>query len=237
MNSIHRFRLGYLFDSLKGNPKDFEIFAYVSQIAASIGNITVKSDAFNDDYLFANGLSTAKIHISDIRDANGLPVPDNTYLNIFPWRNCSVSNEIIDHRPAGAVFPNPCGTIGRGGVCGGARSDGKWITYRVIDGHIDATYRDEGAAPRVGNITTKSIDVYQASQNWYYDGNTPYLRAGYINLVYTSSGAVTPTPGTVKIDNKPHTMAVTVSGITDAAGRPVPDGTPIMMRGGGYPVA
>jgi hypothetical protein len=160
------------------------------------------------------------IAVSNIRDALGNTVPDGTRIALTAdpwyrrddggWNNESVGGTFLD----GVATPN----------------DGRFKTYTVQNGRVDATYSAETIAPlAVTNPRSSVIAVLVASPL----NNNRLTDRPFAEGVVATSGVATATavtnPTSLVADRQDRVSVVTVSGLTDAQGRVVPDGTKVAI--------
>jgi hypothetical protein len=160
------------------------------------------------------------IAVTNIRDALGNTVPDGTRIALTAdawyrrddggWNNGSVGGTFLD----GVGTPN----------------DSRFKTYTVQNGRVDATYSAETIAPlAVTNPRSSVIAVVVASPlNNHRLQDRPFAEG-----VVATSGVATATavtnPTSLVADRQDRIAVVTVSGLTDAQGRVVPDGTKVAI--------
>ena len=160
------------------------------------------------------------IAVTNIRDALGNTVPDGTRIALTAdawyrrddggWNNGSVGGTFLD----GVATPN----------------DGRFKTYTVQNGRVDATYSAETIAPlAVTNPRSSVIAVVVASPL----NNNKLMDRPFAEGVVAASGVATATastnPTSLLADKQDRVSVVTVSGLTDAQGRVVPDGTKVAI--------
>ncbi len=160
------------------------------------------------------------IAVTNIRDALGSTVPDGTRIALTAdawyrrddggWNNGSVGGTFLD----GVATPN----------------DSRFKTYTVQNGRVDATYSAETIAPlAVTNPRSSVIAVVVASPI----NNHKLMDRPFAEGVVATSGVATATastnPTSLLADRQDRVAVVTVSGLTDAQGRAVPDGTKVAI--------
>jgi hypothetical protein len=160
------------------------------------------------------------IAVTNIRDALGSVVPDGTRIALTAdpwyrrddggWNNGSVGGTFLD----GVATPN----------------DAQFKTYTVQNGRVDATFSAETIAPLpVTNPRSSVIAVVVASPL----NNNRLQNRPFAEGVVATSGVATATastnPTSLVADRQDRVAVVTVSGLTDAQGRAVPDGTKVAI--------
>ena len=203
------------------NELEFEVTGgYGSSIAASC-NINLNPS----NGVFANGADTAEITALNIRDAQDLLVPDGSYLLFEPVYRSNYSdmggfqNTISPYSP----IPYP------------ARSyDGRMVAGKISGGIVKATYQAPTAGLEFSNPRSiRGINVYAGQPDWHgYIGPVNLILSYNVPIVYTDRvSGITTSPSTVPVCQD-VSVTVNISGITDANGEIVPDGTPIRIDGG-----
>ena len=212
-------------ECLESNSKNFEVIGYGSVIAASCD---INLNPLNG--VFANGYDTAEITILNIRDAQGLFVPDGSFLVFEPLyrSNYSDMGGFQDESAISPYYPTPYP----------ARTyDGRKVAGKISDGIVKVTYQAPTAGLEFRNPSgIRGINVYAGQPDWHgYIGPVNLILSYNVPVVYTAgAGSVTVSPQNVPICNIQwqSDVSVSVSGIVDANGEIVPDGTPIRVDGG-----
>ena len=156
------------------------------------------------------------VAVTNLRDAAGNLVPDGTRIALTgrPW-----------YRRSDGGYPN--GSVGGIFIDGTfTPNDGDFRTFTVTNGRVDATYSAETIAalspndPRsavIAALVASSINSNRLTVTPFAEGTVA------ISSVQTATAVVTPT--TLYTDRLGRTSQLTLTGITDAQGVPVPDGT------------
>lgn len=156
------------------------------------------------------------VAVTNLRDAAGNLVPDGTRIALTgrPWYR----------RADGGYSNGSAGGIFLDGVT--TPNDGDFRTYTVTNGRVDATYSAESIGalspndPRSAVISAVVASANTASRTT----QTPFAEGTVaISSVQTATAVVSPT--TLYSDRLGRASQLTLTGITDAQGVPVPDGT------------
>lgn len=160
---------------------------------------------------------------TNIRDALGNLVPDGTRVALTAdlW-----------YRRSDGGYPN--GSAGGTFLDGVATpNDGRFRTYTVVGGRVDATYSAETVAP-LAVTESRSVVVALVAASPLNDRrliDRPFAE-GIVALSGVATATVIANPSTLVADKQNRVSVVTVSGLTDAQGRPVPDGTKVAITAG-----
>lgn len=160
------------------------------------------------------------IAITNIRDALGNVVPDGSRIALTAsawyrrvdggWNNESVGGTLLD----GVATPN----------------DGSFKTYTVQNGRVDATYSAETIAPlAVTNPRTAVIAAVVASPNNSFRLENRPFAEGVVATSGVATATATANPTSLVADRQARTSTVTITGLVDAQGRAVPDGTKVAI--------
>lgn len=158
------------------------------------------------------------VAVTNIRDALGNPVPDGTRiaLTASAW-----------YRRSDGGYSN--GSTG-GSIIDGqtATNDGSFQIFSVMGGRVDATYSAE-SVPRlsVTDVRSSVIAATVASETGRVT-ITPFAE-GVVAVSSISTGNASVAPTSLLADRQGRTAVVTITGLTDAQGVPVPDGTKVAM--------
>jgi len=164
------------------------------------------------------GVRPVRVVVSGIRDALGNPVPDGTRVALTAdawyrvadggWHNGSAGGVFVD----GAPTPN----------------DGRFRTYVVTNGRVEATYSPTGVAVGATDVRTTVFSVVVAGTDDNRVTTRPFA-SGTITLSSATLGVITTTPPSLLADAQARTSQVVITGLTDVAGRPIPDGTKLAL--------
>jgi hypothetical protein len=173
------------------------------------------------------------VRVSTIRDALGNAVPDGTQIALTarPW-----------YRRSDNGYPN--GSAG-GLILDGipATNDGDFRVFTIEGGVVDATYSAESVSLHGStNVSTVVVNATSANPANARTTSRPFAE-GNLAVSSVATGTLTVGPTSLLADRQPRTSLVTLTGFTDAQGRPVPDGTLVALTAtlwyrqndGGYP--
>lgn len=205
----------------------------IAEVRISQGGLTSATVVATPASVLADGSTRpVAVAITNLRDALGNVLPDGTRvaLSASPWyrrsdggySNNSAGGRFLD----GAPTPN----------------DGNFRTYTVSNGRIDATYAAD-TVPPFGPNESRSAVIAAVVAN-AADSRvtvTPFAE-GSVALSSAVAASAAASPSTLYADRQARTSVLTISGITDAQGVPVPDGTKVAITAaawyrpdGGYP--
>jgi hypothetical protein len=164
----------------------------------------------------------AVITIAGLSDSLGRIVPDGTKFAM------TAANF---NRTDGYCCTGSAG----GSLLGGAPTpnDGRMRTYESVGGQLVVTYSAEGLVYGPQTVATAVVVVVPADAANYRIGDRPIL-AIPIKLAAVSSGTVVPEVASVLADGAVHPVRVTLSGMRDALGNPVPDGTRVALSAANF---
>ncbi len=162
------------------------------------------------------------ITIAGLSDSLGRLVPDGTKFAMTA-QNFS--------RTDGYCCTNSAG----GTLLGGAATpnDGRMRTYETVGGQIVVTYSAEGLVYGPGAVATAVVVLVPADSANNRIGERPIL-AIPVKLAAVSSGTIVPEVPSVLGDGGVHPVRVTLSGMRDALGNPVPDGTRVALTAANF---
>ncbi len=160
------------------------------------------------------------VTITNIRDALGNLVPDGVRvaLTADAW-----------YRRGDGGFHN--GSVGGVFIDGEATpNDGRFRTFTVQGGRIEATYSAESVSPlAVTDHRTAVIAVVAASQANNNRAVTVPFAEGALAVSSVATGAIAVAPASLLADTQDRRSVVTITGLVDSQGRPVPDGTKVAL--------
>lgn len=161
--------------------------------------------------------------VTNITDALGNPVPDGTRLLATP--------------SGGWDFPNGnCCTASAGGVVknGTPSPDGFGLQcVTVTSGQAEIVYSDEGVGLDAGTTAVARLAILPADGGTCARIGNRALALAEITLAGYGSAAASITPTSVIADGLPKTVTVSLSGIRDVLGNPVPDGAKLNATAAG----
>lgn len=189
-----------------GNPLVSASVTFTTVLAPGTVNLpTIATVTANPPQVFANGLTTSQMTISNILQGSTL-VPNGTLIAVTA---------------APAFYPSLGGTISGASV--GTSVDGRFLLFSTFGAQVVVTYtapnlglQDSGASGQV-YVQVAAIDLDTRPVSLIGTGNVSLLGAS------GASGSSTPTS---LVANGTSTAALTVT-VLDGASNPVPDGTRI----------
>jgi hypothetical protein len=200
--------------------KDGTIADWKSVASASIklNGVTNAAASVTPSTLMADGgVYTATATFGPVLDAYGDTVPDGT--NVIAT---------VDNQNA----LNPEGTawiLSDGGqILNGATAGTGFRLFTVLNGNVSVTYSDQSITTIPGQVKTARLSLLETNAtggiiNWRALGTAS------ISLVGTTSASAAISPAYLHADGADRRATVTITNILDAAGRPVPDGTKIVV--------
>jgi hypothetical protein len=184
--------------------------------------VTVSTSPQN---LTANGSpQSAQIVISNLVDSGGVPIPDGSKIALTVADCAAVYSNSTCISSVGGQLSAAGTTPGDGAVANG---NSAYRIFTVAGGQVQAVYSSSTIAAQVNETRIARLAVAPAS----YDGHVLSVFAigvADINLRGTTS-TVASGPATLV---RGATASVTFSGIKDAAGNVVPDGTVVLATAG-----
>lgn len=189
-----------------GNPLGLASLSFTTVLAPGTTNLpTSATVTANPPQLFANGLTTSQVTISNILQGSTL-VPNGTLIAVTA---------------APAFAPSLGGTISGASV--GTSVDGRFLLFSTFGAQVVVTYtspnlglQDSGAGGQV-YVQVAAIDLDTRPVS--------LIGTGYVSLLGASSAIGSSTP-TSLVANGTSTAAITVT-VRDGANNLVPDGTRI----------
>jgi hypothetical protein len=164
------------------------------------------------------GVRPVRVVISSILDALGNPVPDGTKIALTAnawyrvsdggWHNGSAGGAFID----GVSTPN----------------DGRFRTYTVVNGRIEATYSPNGLSLGATDVRTAIFSAVVADASDSRVTDWPFA-SGSITLSSATQGAIGAAPSSVLADGQHRFSEITITGLVDVAGQPLVDGTKVAI--------
>ncbi len=163
---------------------------------------------------------TSAITLTNLRSAEGMPLPDGTKVGISVNSGATFVGCCFIGSAGGTVLP--AGTLPDDGTP--AANNGNFKVFTVTGGEVHAVY--DGTAITAGNneVKTANVQVVPVSST----NNVLTTRALGVAPIRINgvASAIGSGPGTLKL---PGTTTVTFSNIRNAAGQVVPDGTPVAV--------
>ncbi|BCS34833.1 hypothetical protein TBR22_A40590 [Luteitalea sp. TBR-22] len=160
-----------------------------------------------------------RVRVTGIRDALGNFVPDGTRvaLTARPWYR----------RSDGGYSNGSSGGLLLGGLT--APNDLDFQVYSTIGAALEATYSAESVPLLAAtDVRTAVIAATVASATNARVTIRPFAE-GAVAVSSVTTGTITASPVSLLADGQPRTSLVTIEGLTDAQGRPVPDGTRVAL--------
>jgi uncharacterized protein YjdB len=156
--------------------------------------------------------------LTNIVDSLGNPVPDGTQVAVS-----AASGQFVS--PDGCCYvASAGGTI----VNGAPSSDTRVRAFSVVGGEVQIVYSSLGVALVAESSGQAMIQVLPATSAGIPIGVRTIATAP-VTLTGFAAGTATATPGTATASGLSEPLTVSVSGIVDTAGKPVPDGAPVAV--------
>jgi hypothetical protein len=214
-----------------GNRLGTTPFADVRITQAGLSNATII--ATPSSTLADGGRRPITIAVTNIVDALGHVVPDGTHIALTANHWYRKSDGGYPNNSAGGTFLD--GTT--------ASNDGGFFVYTVANGRVDATYSAETIPPLgASDVRSATIAAVVASSSGDRVTQRPFAE-GSLAVSGIATGTVMVTPMSLLADRQDRRAVVSFSGLTDAQGRQVPNGSKVAMTAtnwyrasdGGYP--
>jgi hypothetical protein len=204
--------------------------AQISRVAVGTVNVQLlslgsASVAATPSSILADGAShSSQIVISNLLGSDGVtPVPNGSKVGLSVVY-CAANT------PSGACVNSAGGAISSAGTSPGdgtaSPNDSSYYTFTVAGGQVQAIYSDPGITSAVNQTQIATVAVVPADPNGNVLTHTSNA-TGTIQLQGTTS-ATASGPSSISI-SAGGTATITFSGIKDAAGNTVPDGTSIAV--------
>jgi hypothetical protein len=160
------------------------------------------------------------VAITNIRDALGTTVPDGTRIALTAQAWYRRNDGGFHNGSAGGTFLDGVATP----------NDGGFRTFVVTNGRVDATFSAETIAPLsvTDPRSTVVAAVTASAANNNRVAHIPFAE-GVIAVSAVATATATVNPATLLADRQGRVATVTITGLTDAQGRPVPDGTNVAI--------
>lgn len=158
------------------------------------------------------------VRVTTIRDALGNTVPDGTpiALTARPW-----------YRRSDGGYSN--GSAGGILIDGVSATDADFRVFTIENGAVAATFSAETVALHGStSVSTSVISAVSANSANVRLTDRPFAE-GNVAVSSVATGTMTISPTSLLADRQARTSLVTVTGFTDAQGRPVPDGTLVAL--------
>lgn len=160
------------------------------------------------------------IAVTNIRDALGNIVPDGTRIALTAQAWYRRDDGGFHNGSAGGTFIDGVGTP----------NDSRFRTFTVANGRVDATYSAETIAPLAvtdpRSAVIAAVPASASNDNRLVD--RPFAEGVVaVSSIATATAVVNPT--SLLADKQDRVALVTITGLTDAQGRAVPDGTKVAI--------
>lgn len=173
----------------------------------------------------ATGLSQiVAVTVTGLLDAAGAAVPDGGTVVVSTLGGCNFRNR------DGGCLDSAGGAIANG-VAGPDFGDVPHTRVLTVqDGAVQIQYDPANVTVPVGTTATATISVTPARPNGSRIGNHAFAVTTILLTPPTADAMhVSVVPGSVLADGGDNAVTVRVTNITDTQGRPVPDGTKVMV--------
>jgi hypothetical protein len=176
--------------------------------------------------LFAdNAAHLSQITIANLTDAGGAPVPDGAKVALTVTPNVATTPDGCCYiQTVGGLLQSAGTTAGDGTP---ATNDSRYQIFTVADGRVLASYSDVNINAGVGQTKVARVSVKGATTSGAVQSNL--IVVGAINL-HGATSTIASGPATATRTG--GTVQVTFSGIKDASGTVVPDGTLVAVTAG-----
>jgi hypothetical protein len=196
-------------------------------VSVQLGGAGGATVAVSPSDLLADGVDRlVQVTVSHLVDADGVtPIPDGAKV-VLSAANCAARDANV------ACIPSQGGQLRSAGVTPGdgdpSPSGGSYRVFTVAGGQVQAAYSDVGIEASAGQSLVANVVAIPASPSGGLIGSRAFA-TGTVNLRGITS-AVAAGPATVAPSG--GTATITFTGIKDAAGNTVPDGTQVVVTAG-----
>lgn len=169
-----------------------------------------------------NGDRRTTITVTNITDGNGVPVPNGAKVVVSTLSNCN-------HRDVNGFCINSAGGVIVGGTPSpdfGDVSHSRVLT--VQNGQLTIVYSSQGIALGTRESGTAVVQLLPATPAGSRIGNRVFVLANVTVAGYDQASVAT-TPTAVTAAGNAQIVQITVSGMLDAAGAPIPDGSKVVV--------
>jgi hypothetical protein len=193
-------------------------------IALKVLRVLASSNAVGDasppSVLADGGLHTSTVTFDPVVDAWGDYLPDGSKVLVSAASGAGAN-------AAGGGIVSDGGAILNGDPSPSSTATIQYRVLTVTDGAVTASYSDQGLTSAPGQTKTARVVMVAAGANGQYLNNSA-LGIVPIALQGISSGTLTASASSVLLDGVERRVTLTLTGVKDAAGNPVPDGTTIL---------
>jgi hypothetical protein len=204
--------------------------AFISRTAVAAVNVQLLSlgsgsVAASPPSVLADGAAhTSQIVVSNLVESDGTtPVPNGAKVGLAVVSCAALT-------PQGSCINSAGGAVGSAGTSPGdgttATNNSNFAVFTVAGGKVQAVYSDFGLTSSVNQTQTATVAVVPVDPNGNVITRTSYA-TGAVQLPGTTS-ATASGPSSISLSGG-GTASVTFSGIKDAAGNTVPDGTNVAV--------
>jgi hypothetical protein len=188
----------------------------------SVGSGTVAATPAS---VLADGADhSAQIVVSNLVESDGVtPVPDGAKVGLTATNCAALTAQGFCVSSVGGVIRSAGTSPGDGSP---SPSNSNFAVFTVAGGKVQASYSDLGITSKVNQTQTASVAVVPVDTNGNVLTRTP-IATGTVLLQGTTS-ATGSGPSSISLSGG-GTASITFSGIKDAAGNTVPDGTNVAV--------
>ncbi len=157
----------------------------------------------------------SQITMSNFKDSTGNPVPDGTVIGLSAASCATVTTS------------GSCITSAGGKIIGGttASNNNNFQLFTITNGQVVAQYSSQGVAVSSGQKTA-AVQIAPATPQGTVISTTAVGTIS-VQLMAPSTATVAFNPDDVFSDGGAHLSQITISGLLDANGTPVPDGAKV----------
>jgi hypothetical protein len=159
------------------------------------------------------------ITITNVRDAHGNLVPDDTLIGVTAQNNTALNS-------TGTQWLSSAG----GSILGGTAPPSYYSWFRLFpvrNGQVVVEYSSAGAS--VGQGQTSAVIAVVTAHADGYIGELKAIATATISLVAPASGTIESSPNSLLADGAGRQAQITLSNPVDSGGLPVPDGALIAL--------
>ena len=190
----------------------------VGVVPIALAGVTSGTMAASPGYVHADDLDNrTSVTLSNIRDANGQPVPDGTLLAFTAADQGSVTQN-------GCCYIRSAGGVIVGGTP--ASFGAQYKLFPVTSGQVVLQYSAQGVAAGSAEQKTATVQALTVTPAGSFISNLVVATAS-IALVGPTSANVAANPPDVFADGGAHLSQITLSALVDTGGTPIPDGAKV----------
>jgi hypothetical protein len=198
----------------------------IDATAISLDTFDTAAASRSSTSVIADGISkVVTIRVDSIRDAYGNLVPDGAFVAVSTLGGCA--HRVRD---SGCINPSAEGIITNGLASPEVGpGDGRLRVFTVEDGAIEIHYSPGSTTVPASETRTALVQIMPARPDGNRVGNYSFAVVPItLSPPFAQAANLSVAPASVLADFGDNRTVVTLTGITDVSGNPVPDGTPVV---------